>query len=604
MRIKYLLLVLLCGSFLSCQAKEVISASDWGITPDADIDVLPSLRRMFGEIEKMNVPVEVKFEPGEYHIYAPAAPDKSIVKSQGVVLTKARSLTIDGCGAKFIGHGAVSPFYFFDCEDILVKNMDFDWERTIISQGVLVSCTTEYVDIEVDKRIYPYKIVGDKVVFYGDDWEAGVSQHSYSTLYDENGDIIQGTKDYFLSRENVLFRGKSEEIRGGCIRFYGTPDTHVAPGCRVALYHGLYSGSIFSLNECRNVSFENIDVYHTPGMGVVGQRTENISLKDFNLVVAKDLGRCFSGVADALHFNLCRGKITLNGCSFDGQGDDALNVHGRYHKLIYISGDRKSAVFELMRGNMADMPRQGDKLWFIENGVDKKSFVAQTSSSSVLNAKTALVEFTEPLDECVVPGCYVENASWIADVEISGCTFGKANRARGILLTTCGDIKVHDNKFRSAGAAILIEGDTDFWFESGPVSSIDIYNNVFADCATSVRDHITHWGWGEAVITVTPSHRPDDETSKAYHSGIRIRNNVFEAFDLPLVFARSVDGLEFLNNKITHSENYKPIMWHRNAMTLDGCRNVVIKGNSCDPFFKLGETHCEHMRADDVIYHQ
>ena len=603
MKIRYLIIALLCGCCLSGQAKETISASEWGIVPDTGIDVLPSLRRMFAEIEKMKIPVEVKFEPGDYHIHAPAAPDKSIIKSEGIMLTEVHSLTIDGCGAKLIGHGAISPFHFLKCKDILVKNLDFDWDRTIISQGTLVSWHKDYVDIEIDKQRYPYKTSGDRVVFYGDDWEADVSQSSYSTLYDENGEILQGTKDYFLSRENVLFRGKSEEIRNGCIRFYGNPDTYVQPGTRIALYHGLYCGSIFSLNECVNVRMENIAIYHTPGMGVVGHRTENIYLEDFNLVVDKNQERCFSGVADALHFNLCRGKILLDGCSFDGQGDDALNVHGRYHRLSYISGDRKSAVFELRRGTMADMPRPGDKLWFVENSVDRKQFVAQVSSADVLNGLKASVEFVEPLDESIVPGCYVENASWIADVEVCNCSFGKANRARGILLTTCGQIKVHNNKFRSSGAAILIEGDTDFWFESGPVMSVDIMHNVFSDCATSVRDSITHWGWGEAVITVTPSHRPIDETSSAYHSGIRIKENVFEAFDLPLVFARSVDGLEFRKNKVVRTNNYRPVLWHRNALTFDGCRNVLIDDNDGDKSFRLSETHCENMKDEDLKYY-
>lgn len=597
MRIRFLYLVLLCGFCLTGQAKVIIPASDWGIVPGSECDALPALRRMFGEIEKMNVPVEVRFQPGEYHIYAPAAKDKSILKSEGIVLTGVESLTIDGCGAMFIGHGAISPFFFYKCKDIQVKNIDFDWNRTLISQGTLVGWNDDYVDIEIDKNRYPYKTVGDKVVFYGDDWESDVSQRSYSTLYDDKGDILQGTKDYFLSRENVLFRGKSEEIKEGCIRFYGKPDTYVRPGVRIALYHGLYCGTIFSLNECIDVRLQNIDIYHTPGMGAVGQRSENIYLEDFNLVVDKDNHRCFSGIADALHFNMCRGKITLKGCSFDGQGDDALNVHGRYHRLSYISGNRKSAVFELRRGSLADMPIRGDQLWFIDNDVDKKPFVAKVTAVTIMNAKTALVEFEEPLDECIQAGCHVDNASWIADVEISGCSFGKANRARGILLTTCGDLKVHHNKFRSAGAAILIEGDTDFWFESGPVKSLDIAHNTFENCATSVRDSITHWGWGEAVITVTPSHRPADALSKAYHSGITIRNNVFKAFDLPLVYARSVDGLKYVDNIIVHTENYKPVLWHRNALTLDGCRNVIIKDNECDPIFRLDDPHCEHMNS-------
>lgn len=55
---------------------------------------------------------------------------------------------------------------------------------------------------------------------------------------------------------------------------------------------------------------------------------------------------------------------------------------------------------------------------------------------------------------------------------------------------------------------------------------MDIYENSFIDCATSVRDSITHWGWEEAVITVTPSHKPESEDSKRCHSGITVTDDM------------------------------------------------------------------------------
>ncbi|MBQ8811663.1 MAG: hypothetical protein IJZ70_05085 [Bacteroidales bacterium] len=585
MRTDLLIVTLLLSFSISMESKEIINARDRGIVPDTGCDMLPSLRALFDDVASYGVPVEVRFEPGKYHLFSERASDCSIIKSVGITIDGADSLTIDGCGAEFVGHGAVSPFTFSGCSDLHVKNLVFDWERPLISQGKIVAWNPEYVDVEIDRAEYPYRISGGKAVFYGDDWEGLVSDRSYSTIYDRNGDVLQGTKDYFISRENLLFRGEAEELSDNIIRFHGTPDTYVEPGNRLALYHRLYGGSIFTLTDCSDVVLSDIDIYHSPGMGAFAVQSEDICLDDFNVIVRPDSGRCFSSVADALHFSQCRGKIVVRNSSFGGQGDDALNVHGRYYLVRSVSPDRKSLVLEVTRGLLSEVPEAGEYIWFVRDGMYVTSHPQPVFSVSDVADSSMLLEFEDPLDDAVSAGCHIENADWIPDLEVCGCSFAKSNRARGILFTTSGEVRIHDNEFRSAGAAILIEGDTDYWFESGPVRDVDIYGNIFIDCATSVRDSITHWGWGEAVITVTPSHGPVSDTSLAYHSGITVRDNIFEVFDYPIVYARSVDGLKFSGNEVVKTDSYRPVLWHRNMFTFEGCRNVVIDDNVIDEVF-------------------
>lgn len=92
----------------------------------------------------------------------------------------------------------------------------------------------------------------------------------------------------------------------------------------------------------------------------------------------------------------------------------------------------------------------------------------------------------------------------------------------------------------TAGTAILIEGDTDYWFESGAVCDMDIHDNLFENCGTSASNNGGS-GWGEALISITPSFRPADESSPVYHRNIRIRNNRILTYDRPLLHARSVE---------------------------------------------------------------
>lgn len=65
-----------------------------------------------------------------------------------------------------------------------------------------------------------------------------------------------------------------------------------------------------------------------PGMGIYASLTTNIELS--GVAVAKKAGRPMSITADAVHFSSCAGEIVIRDSLFEGQGDDGLNVHGKW----------------------------------------------------------------------------------------------------------------------------------------------------------------------------------------------------------------------------------------------------------------------------------
>ncbi|MFH1268636.1 MAG: hypothetical protein ABIK89_23165 [Planctomycetota bacterium] len=95
-----------------------------------------------------------------------------------------------------------------------------------------------------------------------------------------------------------------------------------------------------------------------------------------------------------------------------------------------------------------------------------------------------------------------------------------------ILLTTPEKTVIEKNYFRTAGTAILIEGDTSFWYESGANTDVVVRNNVFEDCLTSGGSGPGIRGqWGNAIISITPSHLPQsvDTETKASLSLVQRR---------------------------------------------------------------------------------
>jgi hypothetical protein len=83
----------------------------------------------------------------------------------------------------------------------------------------------------------------------------------------------------------------------------------------------------------------------------------------------------------------------------------------------------------------------------------------------------------------------------------------------------------------------------------------------------------------EAVISICPE-IPTPTDKSLFHSNISITDNEFQLFDYPILYAFSVDGLSFSNNRLVRSRDFEP--WHRrkDGLTLRFCKNVSISGNT------------------------
>jgi hypothetical protein len=188
--------------------------------------------------------------------------------------------------------------------------------------------------------------------------------------------------------------------------------------------------------------------------------------------------------------------------------------------------------------------------------------------------------------------------TWSPEVEVVNCVIPRRNRARGILLSTPKRALFEKNLFRTAGTAILVEGDVDFWYEAGAVCNFTIRDNVFENCMSSAEAGI--WNWGEAVICITPSHKPKSNRDEPYHQNIRIENNVFKYYDYNLLYARSVRRLTFKNNRIEYTDAYLPHGRQVNFY-LDGCREVQIENNTYDDRYPPRKAELHHMKKTDLL---
>ena len=143
-------------------------------------------------------------------------------------------------------------------------------------------------------------------------------------------------------------------------------------------------------------------------------------------------------------------------------------------------------------------------------------------------------------------------------------------------------------------SAILIEGDAEGWFESGPVSDVLIRNNTFIDCAYQ-------GGPGNAVIALNPSNTVI-EPNRPVHRNVRIENNTFKTFDYPVLYAKSTSDLLFKGNRIIRTTELQPSSGNKNTFLLNGCDRVVIEGTSFEGEVLGRNLRIENMKKKNVCY--
>ena len=585
---RFFTLVILLALALPTLGQQRLSVTDFGAKPGSGEDTRLAFQRAVKACGGKDAIIE--FPKGRYDFY----PQEGSDATTAMQLRDAENITIEGNGSEFFFHGKMRVVLVEKSSNVTLRNFSTDWERTYISQGEFVDIQPDHVDLRIDPKEYPFEIADNRIRFLGEGWTAGVHD-SYLNIHTPEGEIAYRTRD---DHTGNIFKGRAEQIAPDVVRFFGKVRERKVPvevGQKITLDHGTYIMTGIEIGNSKDVVLEDITLYHALSTGVYGFRTENITLRRVSATPRTSRGRVFSTVADASHFTCCRGEILIDGCAHTGQGDDFINVRGTYSRISELVGDNAVRVG---RGWFLEPT---DTVWAVDyTTVSRREELVVKSKHYVPEYDEYIVEFTTPITQSVKVGNFLENKSWTPSLVVRNCRFEKRNRARGMLVTTPKSVLVENNYFNTAGTAILIEGDLDHWYESGAHTNLVIRNNVFENCSTSGCETGDRWEWGEAPITISPSFRPTSPDSPAYHRGITIEGNTFRCFDAPVLFARSVENLRFVGNRLKPTADYEPFLWQRSNIYLDGCRKVVIEGNKLHRRFPAKSVELHHMRREDV----
>lgn len=576
----------------------VYNMADFGVKPNTDEDVAPLVEKAIEKIKserKSSEHITLVFPKGTYNFYPEKSAKKEYFisnhdqdnpKNVGLPFEGINNITVDGEGSDFIFHGRMLPLSIVGDTACTFKNFSVDFKNPHIAQvKVLTNDTVNHVITYEVAPWVEYELKDSVLYVKGIGWE-----HNPQWGIAFEGDtkrLVYRTSDIGLGTR------KAVEVSPRVIQAPWN-NNRLIPGTVVAMRgYGRPTPGVF-ITHSKDIELDNVKIHYAEGMGLLAQMSENLTLDGFGVCLrGENDPRYFTTQADATHFSGCKGKIISKNGLYEGMMDDAINVHGTYLKVLKrVNPTTVVAGYMHPQTYGFEWGRPGDSVQFVNSAtmelIDGNTVVKAIrpyDKETIQGAKEYEIEFASAIDPMITEeGVFgIENLEWTPEVLFADNLI-RNNRARGTLFSTPKKTIVENNVFdHTSGTAILLCGDCNGWFETGACREVLIRNNQFINSLGMM------FQFTNAIISIYPEIPQLDKQTKYFHGGtgegIVIENNLFETFDAPILYAKSIDGLVFRNNKVVHNNDYPAFHWNNVPFFFERAANVVIEGNDFDQPF-------------------
>jgi len=557
---------------VSLGAAATVSVNDFGLKPDDQTDATPAVRKALDQC-RVTKADKLVLAPGRYDFWPDRAVERYMfvsnddesLKRIAFDLAGIENLELDGQGAQLVFHRYIVPVALDHSAHITLKNFSIDWARTFHSEGKILAVGTAGIDLEFPAA-FPYKIESGLLTFTGENKDDAYPIGGLLEYDPGKRETAYMAGDYWNDGHLHVTEIGPHQVRLA-MKIQATPGNVMTFGHNQRLCPGIV------ISESQGVTLHAVTIHHSNGMGVLAQRSGDLELDQVK--VTPGAGRVVSLTADATHFANCRGKLVMRDCLFEGQLDDATNIHG-----IYVQVTRKlsATVLEVKLVHPQqfgfDVVQAGDRVEFVHADTMNTYAGAVVKAVRRLNKEYTELEFAAPVSAELKEKDVLASLEGYPDVTIRHCTI-RGNRARGFLLGSRGKMLLEENTFHTAGAALLLEGDARFWFEQAGVRDLVIRRNRFENC--------NYGPWGKAVIEVGAGIVPEVRKDSRYNRNIRIEENVFAGFDGRLIRGYSLDGVTIAHNRIERTSTYPQANLEAPPFAFTDSEHIVIDRNEFVP---------------------
>jgi hypothetical protein len=452
------------------------------------------------------------------------------------------------CGA------TVQAIGFERCTNVTLTGLTIDYDPLPFTQGKIVALGPgkSWVEFELFEG-YPDNELMERIEIFNPATRELRRESHYGW-----GDFERtGPRRYRISKgPNYHYRAKvdTEEVGDLLVTNNRTPERG---GPHAVLLTG-----------CSNVTLQEVTLYASPSFGFLETDCTGSTYLRCRIdrrapaedPVPRASPRLRSLNADAFHSkNAAKGPAIIE-CFVHWQGDDCVNINGRYY---FVAGSQGRTVRIVVTGGKP-LIMPGDLVEFLPYAggpLPQAKAVGITLADEPLSAaeQTLLREaklvgqvrqqfsrnpkvYSLVLDREInpPPGSAVCAAARIGNgFVVKDCDFGD-NRSRGILIKASQGEVTGNRVHRSRMAAVLISPEFE-WMEAGCSSDVVVKENVFR-------------GIGQTPIRILAAGGNGKPLLAGAHRNISVLNNRFKNCPWPLIEANSITGLTVAGNVWPQSE--------------------------------------------------
>lgn len=314
------------GKFCPPRALKTTDGSAATVSPSCSAMALGACNRALQQALSAcpRVDCTVVIAPGDY-CWSMGLP----VRASGLVrLTiQAHAAVLQLTGPQILPPAILS---FEDCDAVTVQGLSMAAPRPLFTMGrvTAVDNASASFGLQVDSSQYPLlSDAGPLVQPWIGQAQAILSWNPLKNRPSKDVDIYQlkippgSFRPLNASHAVVTVTGSYMTGKHGI--------SSIARGQTLVVRHAVYTSVGLLFQNSSDVVVEDVTLNAAPGMGFRAERCHGVRLTRYR--VARADGRALSTCADAAHFETCGGQISIDDCTFEGQGDD-----GTYRSFLCV----------------------------------------------------------------------------------------------------------------------------------------------------------------------------------------------------------------------------------------------------------------------------
>ncbi len=295
-----------------------IVVTDFGAAPDSRANAVAAVQRALEAARRVERPTLV-FPKGRYDFWPQHAVERTYFESNttdnnpkrlAILIEGFKGLTVDGGGSTFVFHDRMQPFTVDRSTGVTIRRrVDRLGHPADRGSRRSTAATDEYIDLR-DRRPRSSRSSSSRggwcssarggrargasaMEFDGQTLQRGAGHRRYRR-------VGPGWRDY---RAEMLDAGTGAAAPSGSAAA-GARATSWCSATATRDHAGLF------VVDSRDVTVENVNLYHAAGLGLLAQFTENLTVRRFN-AVPSPARRVVSGHDDGVQVSNCRGLVLV-----------------------------------------------------------------------------------------------------------------------------------------------------------------------------------------------------------------------------------------------------------------------------------------------------